>query len=160
VSGSLLTLLRSLAASQVEHVVIGGMAGVLQGVPVVTADLDFVHRRSPDNVARLLALLSDIQAVFRGDPRALGPSEHHLTGHGHLLLATRLGPLDLLCEVAGQGYEELVPDSLILQIGEGLAVRVVTLEKLIALKRTAGRPKDLLALPTIEATRDELRRRK
>jgi hypothetical protein len=35
-------------------VVIGGMAGVLHGAPIATKDLDIVHRRTPENVGRLL----------------------------------------------------------------------------------------------------------
>ena len=47
-------ILRLLAVNDVEFIVVGMTAGVLQGVPVTTLDLDIVHRRSPDNVARLL----------------------------------------------------------------------------------------------------------
>jgi len=43
VTGSLLTLLRELSRRNVEYIVVGGMAGVLHGAPVVTADLDIVH---------------------------------------------------------------------------------------------------------------------
>jgi hypothetical protein len=45
---------------------------------------------------------------------------------------------------------------------DGLAVRVLPLERVIASKRAAGRPKDLAVLPALEATlaveRDERRR--
>jgi len=33
------------------------MAGVLRGAPVLTLDLDLVHRRTPENVKRLLQVL-------------------------------------------------------------------------------------------------------
>jgi len=37
----------------VETIVVGGVAAVLQGAPIATFDLDLVHRRSEENVARL-----------------------------------------------------------------------------------------------------------
>lgn len=158
-SSNLADLLRTLATRDIEFVVVGGMAGVLQGAPVVTADLDIVHRRTAPNVARLLSVLRDVSAEFRADPRHLQPQEHHLAGPGHVLLQTRLGPLDALGEIQGQGYEALEPFTDRLPIGGGLEVKVLRLDKLIALKAAAGRPKDLAALPTLRATLEEIQRR-
>lgn len=89
-------ILRLLAAGDVEFVVVGMTAGILQGAPVTTLDVDVVHRRTPENVERLLRVLADLDAVSRHDPRRLRPGESHLIGPGHQLLATRLGDLDCL----------------------------------------------------------------
>jgi hypothetical protein len=70
-------ILRLLAANEVEFIVVGMTAGVLQGAPVTTIDLDVVHRRNPHNVARLLRVLSSLDAVYRHDPRRLRPQESH-----------------------------------------------------------------------------------
>jgi hypothetical protein len=56
---SLLTLLRTLSGRDVDYIVVGGLAGVLHGAPVVTADLDIVHSRAASNVARLLTVLEN-----------------------------------------------------------------------------------------------------
>jgi hypothetical protein len=56
VTTSLLTLLRTRSGRDVDYIVVGGMAGVLHGAPVVTADLDIVHSRAAPNVARLLTV--------------------------------------------------------------------------------------------------------
>jgi hypothetical protein len=56
-------ILRLLATNEVEFVVVGMTAGVLQGAPVTTIDLDVVHRRDPENVARLLRVLRNLDAV-------------------------------------------------------------------------------------------------
>ena len=157
-SGSLLTLLRELARREIDFIVVGGMAGVLHGAPVVTADVDIVHRRTDDNVAKLLALLEDINATFRSDSRRLKPNASHLQGKGHILLMTSLGPLDVLCELAGEGYDELVADSVEMDLGRAHRCRVVELKKLILLKELAGREKDKLALPTLRATLAEKQR--
>src|SRR5512136_472097 len=105
-------ILRLLAESEVEFVVVGMTAGVLQGAPVTTFDLDVVHRRSRENVARLLRVLAELDAVYRHDPRRLRPQESHLVGPGHQLLTTTHGDLDCLGEIGeGIGYEELVDRS-------------------------------------------------
>jgi predicted nucleotidyltransferase len=72
-------------------------------------------------------------------------------------LTTTLGDLDLLGEVAGGGlYEQLLPFT---QEMEAFGVRClfVTLEKLIQLKRAAGRPKDLEAIAELQTLLDERR---
>ena len=65
--------LQALAHQQVEFIVVGMAAGVLHGVPLTTLDIDIVHRRTPENVARLLIVLSELKATYRDDPRNLSP---------------------------------------------------------------------------------------
>ncbi len=151
-SGSLLSLLRELSRREIDHVVVGGMAGVLHGAPVVTADVDIVHSRSDVNVARLVSLLDDLDATFRYDDRGLKPNASHLQGPGHSLLVTSLGPLDVLGEVAGQGYDDLIGDTVETNLGDSYTCRVISLPKLISLKEAAGREKDKISLPTLRAT--------
>lgn len=50
------------------------------------------------------------------------------------------------------GYEQLLPDTTVLDI-QGLSVRVLTLERLIAEKERAGREKDKAVLPLLRASR-------
>src|SRR5258708_32399596 len=50
-------VLEALTQAGVEFFVVGGVSAVLQGVPVVTQDLDLCYRRTPDNVRRLAAAL-------------------------------------------------------------------------------------------------------
>ena len=152
------TLLR-LSAHRVELVVVGGVAAVLQGVPVVTFDLDVVHRRTEENVDRLYEALGGMDAKYRGDPRGLRPSREDLRGPGHHLLSTALGPLDLLGAIGGGlAFEDLVGDTVTLDL-PGLSVPVLELSRLIAVKEGLGRPKDLAVLPTLKATLEEIRRR-
>lgn len=149
-------LVQRLIGARIDFVVVGGMAAVLRGVPIMTADLDIVHSRSLDNVDRLLALLADLDAQLRFDlaNRKLRPGRAHLSGHGHVNLMTSLGPLDLLCEVGdGLGYEDLLADSE--WMGEDdMRIRVVSLPRLIQLKTAAGRAKDRFVLPMLIAAAD------
>ncbi len=151
-SRNLAELLRCLVRGNVDCILVGGMAGVMRGAPVVTTDVDIVHRREPDNVKRLVGVLDELQAVYRHDDRRLRPTESHLKGPGHQLLVTRLGPLDALGALDNETYAELVGQSSPMELGEGLSILVLELPKLIELKRNAGRPKDLAVLPVLEAT--------
>src|SRR5262252_4836206 len=56
-SPRLTRLLEELAAANIEFILVGGLAAVSQGAPLVTFDVDVVHRRSDDNVDRLLTFL-------------------------------------------------------------------------------------------------------
>jgi predicted nucleotidyltransferase len=71
--------------------------------------------------------------------------------HGlNFTLTTDLGDFDFLGEVVGGGtYADLLPHTLEIE-AFGLRCRFVTLEKLIVLKRAAGRPKDLEAIAELE----------
>jgi len=42
----LTTLLERLLATDVEFVLVGGLAAVVQGAPISTFDIDIVHRRT------------------------------------------------------------------------------------------------------------------
>lgn len=151
--------LRVLAAHDVEFIVVGGISAILRGAPVVTLDLDVVHRRGPENVRRLLAALRSIDARYRHDPRGLVPEERHLLGPGHNLLQTTCGPLDALGAIEdGLTYDDLLPDSEEMRVGPGLSARVLSLRRLVDLKAAAGRPKDLAVLPTLRATLAEIER--
>jgi hypothetical protein len=71
-----------------------------------------------------------------------------------LTLQTSAGPLDVLVEREGfPPYAHLRRDADRVDVG-GFAVLVAALDDLIAMKRAAGRDKDLLAVDELEAIRD------
>src|SRR5450432_1664506 len=149
--------LQALAHQQVEFIVVGMAAGVLQGVPLTTLYIDIVHRRTPENVARLLIVLSELKATYRDDRLNLSPSASHLLGLGHQLLTTTNRDLDCLGSVDGdKDYEALLEFSRELFVGQKAVVRVLELTMLLEVKRRAGRPKDLAVLPFLEATIAEI----
>ena len=160
-TGDMVRLLVALEAGGVEFIVIGGVAAVLQAVPMVTMDVDIVHRRTPENIDRLIAVLAELEAHYWPDPgrRRLPPRADDLAGQGHLLLQTRLGRLDVLCEISGErGYEDLLPHTISID-GEGLPLRVLDLPTLALVKTESGRPKDRLVAPLIIATLEERKKR-
>lgn len=148
-------LIARLSDAEVEFVVIGGMAGVLHGAPIATNDLDIVHRRTPDNVTRLLRVLDAVDAVKRADSRRLRPTESWFLGRGHILLDTSAGPIDVLCELdEGRDFDWVLARSVVVPQG-GRRIQVVDLPTLIELKTLAGRPKDRLTIPVLVATLEE-----
>jgi hypothetical protein len=88
-----LEILKVLIRHRVDFIVVGGVSAVLHGAPVTTFDLDVVHARNRENIARVLAALEELDAVYRAQPeRQLRPDKSHLEGPGHQLLLTKFGP--------------------------------------------------------------------
>ena len=141
----------------VQFLVVGGLAAVLNGAPVNTWDLDVVHSRDAANIARLLPVLESLDAIYRIQPeRRLRPTESYLVSPGHQNLLTRYGPLDLLGTIGlNLSYEDLLPHSVEMDVGEGIRIRVLDLETLIAIKEELGGEKDRAVLPTLRRTLEE-----
>ena len=155
----LVELLGVLVRHEVEFVVVGGVAAVINGAPITTSDLDILHRRTPENVRRLVAAVTEIDATFRTDSRKIRPNESHLLGPGHALLQTTLGVLDSLGTIeTSTTYEDVLVDTFVTEVA-GLSIRALTLERLIKVKEQTGRPKDLRMLPELRATLAERNRR-
>ncbi len=153
-------ILTALSAACVDYVLVGGFAAVINGASVDTLDIDIVHSRDPDNVARLLAVLADFDAIFRVQPeRKIRPNISHLQGPGYLNLLTTSGPFDVLGTIGrGLSYPDLLPHTRNLDLGDGFKMRVLNLETLIALKEELGGARDLLQLPILRRALEEQRK--
>jgi hypothetical protein len=83
----------------------------------------------------------------------------HLTGTGHLNLIPRYGPLDLPGTIGRDlGYRDLLPHSVEMDIGGGVRIRVLNLEKLIAIKEEPAGEKDRAMLPILRRALEETRK--
>ncbi len=144
-----------------DFIVVGGVAAVLGGAPINTFDLDVVHSRAPANIARLLPVLERLEAIYRIQPQLkLRPDGSHLASPGHQNLVTVWGPLDLLGTIGRNlSYEDLLPHTVEMDIGEGNRVRVLSLEMLVIIKEELGGEKDRAVLPILRRTIEEKRRR-
>ena len=93
-------LLEGLIEAGVDFILVGGLAAVVQGAPITTMDVDIVHNQSPENIAKLLSFLKSINAFHRRpDDKVIEPKEGDISGLGHALFTTRLGPLDVLAVI-------------------------------------------------------------
>jgi predicted nucleotidyltransferase len=150
-------LLPLLVEHQVRFIVIGGGAAIAHGSARLTYDVDVAYARDLDNLRCLVAALESRKPYLRGAPPGLPFrwDEHTLQAGLNFTLTTSMGDLDLLGEVTGGGgYEQLLPFTDELE-AFGVRCRFVTLEKLIQLKRAAGRPKDLEIIAELQALLDE-----
>lgn len=152
------SIFETLVRHQVQFLVVGGVAAVLRGAPVSTFDVDIVHSTAPENVARILTALHELDARYRFRPE-LRPGASHLSSRGHQLLLTRLGPLDILGAIGnGRSYEDLLPLTDEMSAGGDIRVRVLNLDAQIAVKEEVGGEKDLAVLPLLRRTLEESRR--
>lgn len=146
-------LLVLLADAEVEFVIVGGLAAAIHGSAQVTLDLDVCYRRTRENIERLCRALAPIHPTLRDAPPDLPFRLDPPTVRAGLnfTLDTDRGPLDLLGEVPPFGpYEALLPRVQTIE-AFGFTLQVLSLDALIQAKRAAGRPKDLLVLPELEA---------
>ena len=152
-------LLQTLGRHDVAFIVVGGAAAIAHGSARLTQDLDIVYQRTPANLERIVAALSEYQPYLRGVPKGLPfrlDSETLARGL-NFTLVTSLGDLDLLGEIPGGGtYDALAPNAMELDLFETRCL-CLNLQQLIRSKRACGRPKDLEALAELETIEEESR---
>lgn len=149
-------LIACLAKAGVEFIIIGGVAATAHGSSYVTEDLDICYARHKANLERLAATLDPFHPRLRGAPEDvpfLWDAETLRRGL-NFTLKTDLGDIDLMGEVRGLGLFEQVKASAMAVHLFGVECKILSLEGLIISKRAAGRPKDQLILPELEALRE------
>lgn len=153
-------IVECLARHRVSYVVIGGVAAMMQDVPIPeTLDVDVVPERSPNNLKALANALREMEARLRvpGDPEGveIPLDERTFKDVSTLTFVTRFGPFDVLFQPAGAtDYEGLVERAKRLE-RFGTDISVASVEDLVAMKRVTGREKDAahLAILLREASR-------
>jgi hypothetical protein len=152
-------ILQVLAGHDVDYVLIGGYAALLQGSGMATIDIDIVPARLKPNLANLAAALTDLGAKVRvagSEALPFRASAESLQGMSVLNLTTRFGDLDLTFAPSGfvDGFDALRVGATAMTI-DGVRVLVASLDDVIASKEAAGRDKDFEALPRLIRLRQE-----
>ena len=145
-------LIARLVRAEVEFVVVGGMAVNAWGHIRTTRDLEIVPDPAAANVERLAEVLRELDGKVETPDGRLGPGAiaTFLAAGDRALVATTLGPVDVL-----QGlpqvptYSELSRDAVTVDLGD-LAIRVCSLDALLAMKRAANRPSDVADVDALE----------
>jgi predicted nucleotidyltransferase len=154
-------ILAELNRERVEFLVIGGVAVGFHGYVRATKDVDIVPAPDSENLERLARLLERLDAQIEGAdefeegelPDPLDPDA--LALGGNWVLRTRLGRFDIMQWIGDEAlWEKLAPGALDTEV-DGLSIKVVSYEDLVALKEMAGRPEDLTDLQRLRQARGE-----
>jgi len=152
-----LEILKTLRRHRVDFIVVGGVCSVLHGAPLATFELDLVHSRENGNLTRLWTSFRQLGAHYRIPARQNQmPGLSDLASTEHHFLMTQFGPLDLLGAMGkGRDYNQLMNESVELEVGGGLKVRVATLECLIRTREESGLEIDQATLPILRRVLEE-----
>jgi predicted nucleotidyltransferase len=150
-------LLERLRAAEVDFVLVGGLAVNAWGYVRATRDVDLVPDPSPENLARLDALLVELGGKVEVGGQLLESAaiKTFLRTGDRTLVLTDLGRVDVL-----QGLPQ-VPSFAALDARasevdiDGLAVKVCSLDDLLAMKQASDRARDRDDLEALEAARGD-----
>ncbi len=140
----------------VEFVIIGGVAARLHDTGHATVDIDICPSSREANLSKLAAALRELGARLRveGDPGGVpfDPHPDALRQVTMMTLITDHGPLDLCFAPAGfpEGYDILSEHASSIVVN-AVELPVASLDDVVTSKRAVGRPKDIVALPPLEA---------
>lgn len=133
-----IAFLDALRAAHVQFLVVGLSAAALQGAPVVTRDVDLWLRDLMDE--KFHEVLRRFGATFVS-PVGLNPP---------MIVGRRVAMFDLVVSMHGlDSFAAEYRRSRAIEVGT-TKVRVLPLERIIASKRAANRPKDRAVLPVLE----------
>ena len=148
--------LRLLGEHKVDCVIVGGIAALIHGSLLLTNDVDVCYARDLENLKRLAGALQSVHARLRNAPEGLPfiLDAETLKRGLNFTFTTDVGDIDLLGEVRGVGhYDEVLAGSITVELFDYLFA-VIDIGKLVIAKRAAGRQKDLIALPELEAIQE------
>lgn len=140
---------------RVRYVVIGAFAAIAQEAPIdPTRDIDFTPDAAADNLRRLSAALTSLDARIRTDAEAGGfPFDHDATSLARAAvwnLTCEHGEFDISFRPSGfdDGYAQLAVHAHRVTV-QGIEITIADLDDVIRSKEAAGRPKDLQVLPVL-----------
>jgi predicted nucleotidyltransferase len=133
-------LLEALNRHQVRFLLVGLSAAVLQGANSATRDIDLWFANTSD--PHLREAIREANGIWGSGASGERPPQIGGEAVGDRVdVVTRMDGLDTFDEEYARAVEMTV---------DGVVLRVLPIERIIASKRASGRPKDLAALPAIE----------
>jgi hypothetical protein len=140
-------LLSELSAAEARFLVVGAHAVVFYSVPRYTKDLDLWIEPSAENARSVLAALERFGAPL-SDLRL-----EDLTTPGIIFqIGVEPNRIDLLTDVEGLDFESAWKRRVAATYGD-VPIFILSLDDLLASKRAAGRPQDLLDAEWLERSR-------
>ena len=129
--------LKALREEGIDCILIGAMAAIQQGAPLMTVDYDFWVRLPERHYVRLLTIIQQQGGTIRA--RTL----YELSDGTQVNAVFQPNGLQSF----ETEWKRCRPGRL-----EGVSVRILPLQRVIASKRAAGRDKDIAVLPILERT--------
>jgi hypothetical protein len=158
---SIEAVIRALNESGAHYVVVGGLAVNAHGYERLTRDLDLVIGLRPDNILRGLRALLAIgysPSIPVTPEQFADRSVRETWRREKLMLVLKLWsdlhrrtPLDVFVYEPFD-FESEYDRALRMEVAPGLAAPFVTLDTLLAMKRQAARPQDLMDIAALEET--------
>jgi predicted nucleotidyltransferase len=134
------TLFEALNRRGIRFMVVGLSAAVLQGANTATRDIDIWFEDTSD--VRIAEAVSDANGIWVSGSFGMRPPQI-----GGDALADRV---DVVTHMHGLGkFADELPNTLEIHV-DGIPLRVLKLERIIASKRATGRSKDLAVIPALE----------
>jgi hypothetical protein len=132
------SFLKELHKQGVDYMIVGAAAAALQGAPIVTQDIDLWFRDLAD------------PAVRKAVAKVGGVIVPSIGLHPPTFAGEAVELFDIVLTMHGLGtFDEEKEHSILVDLGR-LPVRILALDRIIKSKETAGRPKDVLALPVLK----------
>jgi predicted nucleotidyltransferase len=150
-------ILRTLNEHEVRYVLIGGLAAIMWGSDYITKDVDVCYARDDENLRALVRALRSLDAHLRGWPEGVPEfiDERAFRLGDTMTFETKFGAFDCLGTPAGtDGYGELKEQASAMTVEDDVTVFVASIEHIIHMKRTAGRPKDLSEVENLKVLRE------
>ena len=145
-------LLEGFAREGVEFLVIGGYAFAFHVKPRATKDLDLLLSGSSENLERASRALAAYGAPVTVVEATRRLREDEVAYFGQPPLR-----VDLLRSIEGRTTADVMKNA-VTGTWDGLALRYIALDDLIANKKAAGRPQDLADVKALERVRARARR--
>ncbi len=158
-------ILEVLEKHGVDYILVGAVAGILHGSPIMSDDVDIVPALNMKNLSALSEALNELHARLMShevpegiDVKFSGKDlKKWIVEFRFLNLITDHGQLDIIHRPGGTaGYSDLAENAEQLDIGS-LTVQVAALEDIIRSKSAVGRQRDLEQLPTLRMVLEKKR---
>lgn len=137
-------MLRAFSECNVKFILVGGYALGALGYPRSTLDIDLWVMASPENAVAVIRALNLFGAPLSGVSEADFATEGTIFQIG---VAPRR--IDIVTKIDGVPFTDAYPRAEVVEI-EGVSVRVLSLQDLLANKRASGRLKDLADVQLLE----------
>lgn len=142
-------LLAALENAGARYLLIGGYAVSIHSKPRFTKDIDLLIDAAPENLDRVALALEE----FGAPPQAVNDVRSCPIDE-IVWFGSPPGRVDILKAIPGVEFDAAYRNRVTFRLGS-VTASVISVDDLIAAKRAAGRPQDLLDVQALEAAREQ-----